>query len=737
MIVQIDDLQWADVASRDVLHYAAKRWMESGTRVLLLLGLRSEALISGSDLDSWLAGLGRDVALTKIQLGALTLADVESVVSSLSAGAGASAEFAAWLHRETGGQPFFMTETLRALLEAGHLRARHDGDQWALEIHPGLERRVDLRDFLPPGVQQVIRARLERLTPNARAFLSAGAVLGEAFTFEQLCQVAGISENDALSAIDELVRAHLLREVTGPDRPAAIYYFTHDKIRDVVHADASDARRQVFHRRALEMLRTTDAPAAKIARHAMAAGLDEIAAIANLGAGDDAMHLLAASDAIVHYTRAMELATRLGRLDLAVDAQVRRARARATLAKWSDAKGDLESVLEKLDPSASERRAELLVALSEANFWLLDVPAVMTYAKSAVPLANAIGRIDLEMGARGWLAGALAADCELDAAIQHHEHAVGLASTVGMDPPAHVLTFHALVLYWQGRGDEALARSRASVDAARASNDVSLMMYSLSHLGLSLAAIGQYGDALVAYDEARRYGREYRIHSLLARAIAMSTGVHLDLFDFVRAEELSLEARELALSAGWPPAAASASIDLLFNFVRRGEVGRAEEMIGTVAETVKKAAGFHGWLWRLRLDQVQAEIAVARGDWSLALQRSRANAEHSLKSRRIKYRVLALIAAARALSESGRAKEAIIDLREALPLARAMGDPALLLRVSALLLSLDGDDALAIEMRATIESVLHVLPDDRVKKRFEEGIAEKGLGRPVRQERDG
>jgi hypothetical protein len=54
-------------------------------------------------------------------------------------------------------------------------------------------------------------------------------------------------------------------------------------------------------------------------------------------------------------------------------------------------------------------------------------------------------------------------------------------------------------------------------------------MYSLPHLGLSLASCGRYDEAL--FDEAQRFGREYRIHNLLARSIAMSTGSRLDLGD--------------------------------------------------------------------------------------------------------------------------------------------------------------------------------------------------------------
>src|SRR5262249_58542372 len=105
--------------------------------------------------------------------------------------------------------------------------------------------------------------------------------------------------------------------------------------------------------------------------------------------------------------------------------------------------------------------------------------------------------------------------------------------------------FHALTLYWLGRLDDAIERSRAGVEAARKANDPSVLMYSLPHLGLSLASRGRYTEALEVFAEARSFGLEYGVSNLLARSIAMWTGFRLELGDFAGAEELSHEARDL------------------------------------------------------------------------------------------------------------------------------------------------------------------------------------------------
>ena len=82
---------------------------------------------------------------------------------------------------------------------------------------------------------------------------------------------------------------------------------------------------------------------------------------------------------------------------------------------------------------------------------------------------------------------------------------------------------------------------------------MSAMMWCLPHLGIALAASGRYEEADRAFQEARQFGREYGIDRTLARAIAMSSGFHLDLEDFANHEALAEEARELARSLRFPP----------------------------------------------------------------------------------------------------------------------------------------------------------------------------------------
>src|SRR2546423_8973898 len=113
----------------------------------------------------------------------------------------------------------------------------------------------------------------------------------------------------------------------------------------------------------------------------------------------------------------------------------------------------------------------------------------------------------------------------------------------------------------------------------------------------------------------------------------MSAGYHLDVLDFGANEALAEEARELARALSFTPPVISAGLDLMMNFARRHDVGRAEVLIDEIAHNT---TGWHGWLWTIRLAEERAEIALARRNFAEALKWSRAAVAESRKRGRVK-----------------------------------------------------------------------------------------------------
>jgi tetratricopeptide (TPR) repeat protein len=491
------------------------------------------------------------------------------------------------------------------------------------------------------------------------------------------------------------------------------YEFSHALVAQTLYESLPTPRRARLNRQigeALERLHVTNLEphVAALAHHFFLAVSDAAskakAADYAVRAAERAASLLAFEEAARHCQRALQLieeeaegreAPRLAELHR------QRGRALAVVSSWKEACEAFEHALAKADPDAREWRAEVLVELGSASLWAMNMPAVYTRAHAADELARALGRPDLTIAIGGMLAQCLASEGNIAPAIEKYSDVRSLRAE------RHVpsLSLAPLTLYWNGRISESIVWAGENLDAARAARDIVSLLVGLPPLGMALAASGRFREAKAAFAEARVIGERHRATSLLARAVSMSTGFHLDLGDVDTAEDLATEARELARSAGWPPGDVSATIDLAVCRLRRGDVGSAERLIEESARTAADirgrepgASGFHDWLWAVRLSWARAEVSAAR-DAREDVERWAAEALASSEGKRPKYEVLTLVTRARTRAKQGRSKDALADLDRALALARTTRDPALLLRAAIPRNELDGDDRLAAQIR--------------------------------------
>jgi DNA-binding SARP family transcriptional activator/tetratricopeptide (TPR) repeat protein len=316
----LDDMQWADTDTRDMLHYLARRWVESGTPILLLLSIRQEGFAADTPLREWLGQLGRDVPLRRLLLDPLNGTAVEQLVARLAdpnAGREATEAFGAWLWAETRGLPFFIEALLQMLVEEGILAVKEVEGRRGYEFAAALAQvRSGGQVPVPPGVSEAILSRLGRLSQREADLLLAASVLGRECSFETLSQAADIAELDALAAVEALLNGRLLSEKSGTRRP---YTLAHDYIREVVYGASHEARRRIFHRRALIALEAERASAAECAYHAVAALLDEPAFRFSVVAGGEAFASYALQDALSHLDAARQAAQRMQARDEVVD----------------------------------------------------------------------------------------------------------------------------------------------------------------------------------------------------------------------------------------------------------------------------------------------------------------------------------------------------------------------------------------------------------------------------------
>jgi predicted ATPase/DNA-binding SARP family transcriptional activator len=331
LVVLLDDLHWIDGASLDLLRYLAHDWKEHGSRVLLLGTVRSEGLELNPQFAAELADLGRDLPVSQVSLQTLSQAETIHLVraitgegapgTALPSAPGASSSQEAkksliglgdFLFAHTGGQPFYLLETLELLRDRQWLVPRLGVDgTWRLvptvEMAAAVAQEQSRRALLPPSVRAMILARLSKLSQAARQLVMAGAVLGTQATAKLLWQVAEVGVQTGVEALEEAVDSGILREEdAGAGRPGS-YYFAHQLMREVVYTELGEARRYFLHRRALALLETEGAKASVLAYHARACGEARTAYRYSVQAGDEAMTVFAVHDAIAHYEQARSL----------------------------------------------------------------------------------------------------------------------------------------------------------------------------------------------------------------------------------------------------------------------------------------------------------------------------------------------------------------------------------------------------------------------------------------------
>ncbi len=723
MLLLFDDLHWADRPTLLLLRHVMRS--ASMASIAIVATYRESELDRTHPLAEMLITLRRERAITRLALRGLKITQVKALVNSV-VGPNAPSQLSQMVMDSTDGNPFFATEMLQHLKETGAI-ARVSGMTG---------RTIEIGDLgLSEGIKEVIGQRLSRLSDACNRLLSIASVIGREFDATLLEAIADLPGSEPLDAIEEATRAQLVsesQEVSGR------FEFMHALIRETLYSELSSPRRVRLHRRvadAIERLTQNmpNPPLAELAYHfsqaASAGAVDKVVDYATR-AGDRAADGLAHEQAVRLFDLALhslELRptgpeTELRRVDL----HTRRASSFGALGQWTLEVRELEAALHHLDPQHIERRCELVLALARAWFLLLDVRPVEQYATEALQLAERLQRADLAANAIAWLARCRQATGDLGAAIDMDRRAISRAP--GVMTAAH--TMGPLTLYLAGRSTEALTLAAVAADSARSSRDTTFIMYSLTHLGLNLAAVGRYAEATKVFHEARTFGRKYGAIPMLARATAMAAGLHLTLFDFEGAEALQSEACELARGVGFIPPIISAGIDSLLTFARLHDPGRAERLLEETAAAAASAAGWHQWLWQLRLTQARAELALAREAVDEAIVTATDCIEQSRARGRPKYEALGLITRARGLHALTRTRDAIADAKTAVSVADRTSDPAVLLLALDALIGLDGTDELATRARAVTDCIYDGLPNEVMRRCFTESEVMRRIRAP-------
>ncbi|MGH7470476.1 MAG: ATP-binding protein, partial [Longimicrobiales bacterium] len=241
VLVVLEDLQWADASSLELLHFAARQL--NYERILFVCSYTDHLRANNASLVAAEQSLGALGVASRLKVDPLSYsATAELVTRTFGTTPEVAGPFCALLYGWTRGNPFFISETLTTLVDAGRLQQREGRwDGWDVE-----------RLELPRSVRDAVGLRARALSPAARSLAQTLATLGREVTLDTLTGVAELGEAELLQKLTELRDAQLIVEQRRGD--AIAYDFDHPLTRESVYSDLHETAAAALHSRIAEAL---------------------------------------------------------------------------------------------------------------------------------------------------------------------------------------------------------------------------------------------------------------------------------------------------------------------------------------------------------------------------------------------------------------------------------------------------------------------------------------------------
>ncbi len=246
LLLFIDDVHWADTGTLFLLRNLARRGRK--LPLLIVMTYRDSELASAPDLNRVLLDLNRERLALYLKLERLSHQETHDLLAVMF-GEEITADFLDGIFRQTEGNPFFIEEVCKGLVEAGQISFREG--RWH---HPAM---AEMR--IPQTVHSAIRARLQKLPDSTQEALRMAAILGSDFDFETLQHACDLDEDTLINSLESAVRAQLIVEAQLVQAAKFKFSFVHALIPTAIRESIIHVRRRRLHLRAAQAIEAVHA----------------------------------------------------------------------------------------------------------------------------------------------------------------------------------------------------------------------------------------------------------------------------------------------------------------------------------------------------------------------------------------------------------------------------------------------------------------------------------------------
>src|SRR5262245_27433838 len=592
VVLVLDDLQWADKASLLLLAHIAS--VQSAARILVIGIIRDSELAHAHTLREALGALQRHGGVSRVELRGLNGPEVVEYMEALAGYPLVRADevaLATAVHRETDGNPFFVGQVIRHLVETGVIFKDSSG-RW---IAQDSMARVEL----PDSVREVIGGRVVRLGQRAERMLALAAVIGRDFDLDLLARASATPADELIDMLDAAVAAALVRE--APDRPGH-FHFAHALIQHTLYENLGPTRCQQGHRRiaaALEELcgDRPDARVGELARHwsHSTSPADRDKAIEySRRAGDAALAALAPSEALHYYANALDLFSRTGIQDpaLGIDLAIGLGTAQRQTGVPAFRDTLLDAARRAIDLGDTPRLVAAALAAHRglfSNFGAIDSERVAIFEEALAHMVDddpnralilATYCLEIVVGSTLERRQALAAEALAIAEASDDEVVI-----------VRVLNNLAYALMSPPMLEQSLARSASGLERAARLGDPVLHFFAANWRRQACAQAGDINEMNRCTDVMAGLARQLNqpmltwVHTFGLAWLAIIRG------DTDEAERLATEALEIGAESGQPDAAFIYGGQLLIVYYQRGILDQLRSLIEEMAVGTPTLAG--------------------------------------------------------------------------------------------------------------------------------------------------
>ena len=501
LVIAVEDLHWIDENSEDAL------------RVLVDVVATAPILVVLTYRPGYTPALGDRTFYSRFALGQLAADDSARIAEDILASDALPQQLRALITSKGEGNPFYLEEVTKSLLETGVLSRDGDGLR--------LERAVD-QVRVPDTIQEVILSRIDRLEREARDAIQLASVIGREFTVRLLNRISDVRDRmDGL--LSELKTLELIYEKAY--FPELSYMFKHALTHDVAYSTLMGDRRRSLHRlvaAAIEELYPDRLPEhyETIAHHYYEAEDWEKALEYLDRSGDKARDSFANQDALHFYQQAIDVTDRLMDYRRAAEITEKRGAVQFTIGAIPDAIGDFEKMAEA-GRLGGNREAEgrALAWQGEMLMWAHDMPAAEERFHEALAIGDE-GFPEVRAMASFWLGCGLLIFGETDRAKPYLEEGYRTAPELGDSlTRGYCVAMNGIENNWEGRYDAALERLERGTQTLE--ETVITDAFGRWAQALALSGNGQYEQCLAVLHDLLAYCE--RVGEQMVRARALNT----------------------------------------------------------------------------------------------------------------------------------------------------------------------------------------------------------------------